>query len=397
MNTKIVAIAVVGLLVVAGVATFVVLSQEKDSVSYDAGAFNIVSRVNSEGSGLYIANSVVSESGGKLVRNGVAFFGDNYSLSTANKAAWGGLILGDPGAQSIQHTQLATIASKVGLDFKQYTATTGALSNDTLYYVTNLANYGAITGNTDIMGGIVWEPQFQRVIQEGSAKYTTLALTNDVFPDHACCIIAMNHNWLNENPAVAMKFLAGYVKAVDFINAAKINTAGEDYKWLVDFAVSSSVGLDEAEVKAALTNITYIYADDEQGSLSELTSGISTLATDLKNLGIITSEKFKDSDKLSKALVTDKYIKDVIAGKASKDGKDSVSVAAINGDIHQLAIQVAKEKGYFDEYGLNVTLNTGSTSGGDVADLLINGDVKIGFLGAPPATIKTINGNHILV
>ena len=141
MNGKTIAvIAVVALLVVAGTATAIILMQPKESASYDAGAFNVVSRVNSEGSGLYIANSIVDGTGDAIKRNDTRFFGDDYTLSTANKAAWGGLILGDPGTQSIQHTQLATIASKVGLDFKKYTTGT-SVSNDTLYYVDGRANY----------------------------------------------------------------------------------------------------------------------------------------------------------------------------------------------------------------------------------------------------------------
>jgi ABC-type nitrate/sulfonate/bicarbonate transport system substrate-binding protein len=251
-------------------------------------------------------------------------------------------------------------------------------------------------GNTDIQGGIIWEPQFQKVIQEGSATYRTLALTNDVFPDHACCVIAMNHDWLKDNSTVAVKFLAGYIKAVDFINNAKKNTSGADYADLVTIAKSSTVGLSDAEVTVALTNITYLYADDDEGSLSGLTDGIGTLADDLKDLGIITSDKFKSGEKFAKAFVDDKYLKDAVAGKASKEGTDSITVAAINGDIHQIAIQVAVAKGYFTEYGLTVTLNTNSSSGGEVIGLLISGDVKIGFLGAPPATLKMINGEHII-
>lgn len=396
MNTKVLVVAVVAVLAIAGVTTFIILNLNNDSASYDSKAINVVSRVNSEGSGLFIKNDVVTEEGGKLMRNGVAFFGDNYSLSKDNKAAWGGLILGDPGSQSIQHTQLATIASKVGLVFEQYTDETGALSNEKLYYVTDLSNYGKISADTDIKGGIIWEPQFQRVIQE-DPSYRTLALTNDVFHDHACCVIAMNHDWAKANSTVAVKFLAGYIKAVDFINTAKKNTSGDDYASLVAIAKSSTVGLTDAEVTAALSNITYLYADDDKGSLADLTTGIGTLANDLKDLGIITSEKFKDGNKFAKAFVDDSYLRDAVAGKASKEGTDSITVAVINGDIHQIAIQVAVDKGFFDEYGLTVTLNKGSSSGGDVVGLLLSGDVKIGFLGAPPATIKTINGEHIIV
>ena len=396
MNTKVVAIAIVAVLAIAGVTTAVILMQPKDTVSYDASSFNIVSRVNSEGSGLYVNKDIAEISGTMPVNktNSVAFFGDGFSLSEANKAAWAGLIFGDPGSQSIQHIQLATIANSVGLKFAQYTEGSTP-SSDTLYYITNLNNYGTITADTHIQGGIVWEPQFQRVIQEDD-RYVTLALTNDVFTGHACCIIAANHNWLNDNSGDMVKFLAAYMKAVDYINEAKKNPAGAAYADVKAIAMAKTTGLTSAEVDAALATITYLYADDEKGSLSDLKDNIADLATSLKDLGFITSDKFKDSKKVANAFVEDKYLKDAVDGKASKDGKATLKVAVINGDIHQLAIHVAMEKGYFEEYGLTIELSTGG-SGGDIATLLTSKDVQIGFLGAPPATLKTINSECIVV
>ena len=396
MNTKIVAIAIVAVLAIAGVTTAVILMQPKDTVSYDASSFNVVSRVNSEGSGLYVNKDIADISGTMPVNksNGVAFFGDGFSLSTANKDAWAGLILGDPGNQSIQHIQLATIADSVGLKFAQFTEGTTP-SSDTLYYITNLSNFGAITADTHIQGGIVWEPQFQRVIQE-DARYVTLALTNDVFTGHACCIIAANHNWLGDNSGDMVKFLAAYSKAVDYINEAKKNPAGEAYADVKAIAIAKTVGLTGAEVDAALATITYLYADDEKGSLSDLKDNIADLASSLDDLGFITSSKFKDSKKVANAFVDDSFLKDAVAGKASKDGTATLKVAVIKGDIHQLAIHVAIEKGYFAEYGLTIQLSEGS-SGGDIATLLTSKDVQIGFLGAPPATLKTINSECIVV
>lgn len=396
MNAKIVAIAAVAIIVVAGATTAVILMQQKETASYDAGAFNYVGRVNSEGSGLYINKDVCTGDGVTITRNDTHFFGDNYALSEANKEAWGGLILGDPGSQSIQHTQLATIASKVGLKFKAYTTTTGDPSSDTLYYVTDLNNYDKVSGETHINGGIIWEPQFQKIIQELPSKYKTLALTNDVFPSHTCCVVAMNHNWLADNENVAEKFLAGYVKAVNYINTAKAAGSGADYDNIVSIGVASTTGLNEDEVIAAIANITYKYADDEEGSLADLTTGVATLASDLKDLGIITKSSFKDSTKFSEAFVTDKYMKKAISGDFNKEGTDSIKVLVINGDIHQLAVHVAIAQNYFAEYGLDVTVDKGG-NGNVVAEKLINGEYVIGFLGAPPGTIKTIEGEHILI
>ena len=396
MNSKIIAIIVVALVAVAGAATAVILMQPKETVSYDASAFNIVSRVNSEGSGLYVDSDIADTSGDMPVRksNNVPFFGENYTYTTANKDAWGGLIFGDPGNQSIQHVQLATIASGVGLKFAQYTEGS-ALNTDTLYYVTNLSNYGVITADTHIQGGIVWEPQFERVIQE-SGKFVELALTNDVFEGHACCVIAANHAWLGDNSGSMVKFLAAYMKAVDFINNAKKDKTSTAYSELVEIAKNSTQGLTTAEVEDSLETITYLYADDAEGSLGGLTTNVADLANGLKDLGLITSKKFSSGEKVAKALVDDKYLKDAVAGKASKEGTATLNVAVIQGDIHQLAIHVAKEKGYFTEYGLTINLSMGS-SGGDIVTLLTSKDVQIGFLGAPPATLKTINSDCIVV
>ncbi len=397
MDKRIIAIIVVAIVVVAGVATFVVLQNNRSDVKYDDASFNVIGRVNSEGSGLYINDDLVIFGTGSVMparaSNNVPFFGKNYSLSTDNKNAWGGLIFGDPGVSSIQHTQLASIASSVGLKLEAY-KDGQSIANDTLYYITNLANYNVIHNNDIINGGIIWEPQFQRVVQE-DGRYEQLALTNDVFSGHTCCIIAANHNWAQSNHDTVVKFLAGYMDAVNFIVNA-IEKGGSDYDELVTIAMNATVGLSEAEVEDALANITYLYADNKDGDLSKLKKDISSLSSDLKDLGVITSKKFNNPDKFADAFVDDSYVKDAAAGKATKTIGATVNVAVIDGDIHQLAIHVAIAKSYFADYGLNVTLAKGA-NGGEIATLLLSKDVNIGFLGAPPATSNTINGDHILV
>ncbi len=404
MDSKvaIIAVAVVAIVAVGGVATFFVLNDEKSDVSYDGSAYNIISRVNSEGSGLFIKISVIDDgTSAAPKRNGVYFYDQSTkAVTSANASAWGGLVFSDPGVSSIQHIQIATIASNAGLKFAQYTDGMSK-SDDTLYYYTGLANYGTITGaEAKIDGGIIWEPQYQRIIKESSATFVSLALTNDLFKEHTCCIVAANHDWLGSNSDTAVKFLAAYNQAVVFINGAKADTSGADYAWLVDFAVNNTAGgtLTAAEVEDALSNITYLSADDSEGSLDDLEDDIEELMKDLKDLGVITSTKFDvdDADDLADAFVDNTYIEKALTEDVSKDGTATVKVAVIDGDIHQLAIHVAKEKGYFSDYGLTVEISKGS-NGGDIATMLLSKDVNIGFLGAPPATSNTINGDHILV
>ena len=142
---------------------------DSESVKDTTKAFQLVARVNSEGSGLYINSNVVDDPNAEILkRNGTAFFNvENgaYSVSSANAKAWGGLVYGTPGTTSIQHIQLLTLANEMGLKVKQFMVG-DKIESDTLYWITNLANFNTITGDRTINGGIIWEPQFQRVIQE---------------------------------------------------------------------------------------------------------------------------------------------------------------------------------------------------------------------------------------
>ena len=135
----------------------------------DDKAYQLVSRVNSEGSGIYIDKRVLDNVNSTIpVRNGVQFYsvdGGEYVVSKDNAKAWGGLVMGTPGTSSIQHIQILQLAKQMGLKTAMYTVGTTPAA-DTLYYVTNLAAFQQIINDVSINGGIIWEPQYQRVIQE---------------------------------------------------------------------------------------------------------------------------------------------------------------------------------------------------------------------------------------
>lgn len=403
MNTKTIAIIVVVIVVIAAVATAVVVTGDDDDndneVTYRSGAYNVVSRVNSEGSGLFIKISDVTFQNGVPYRNSTPFYsvsGTTYTVSSSNASAWGGLIFATPGTTSIQHTQLASLAQQMGLSFRAYESGSSTNSSS-LYFYTNLSNYSLITSDSVIGvidGGIIWEPQYQKVIQESSDVFTGLALTNNLFPGHTCCIIVGNHSFLERNPDVASRFLAGYAKAVDFVNSTIRAGSGSDYDWLVNLTANQA-SLSTAEVEAAFANITYLYADNSSGSLDALESDIASLIGSLDSLGAITGS-YDDANALADAFVDDSYLEDALDGDFSTSGNASVTVATITGDIHQIALHVAVQKNFFSEYNLTVNLSPGA-NGGAIATAMQNGTADFGFLGAPPATITTINAGLISV
>ena len=224
--------------------------------------------------------------------------------------------------------------------------------------------------------------------------YISLGLTNNYFPDHTCCVIAANYGFLNSNSTDAYKFLAGYYDSVKFVENALKDPESDDYKWLVSFSQTKVPGLNEQEVKDALSDITYLYADGNDGNLSTLNTDIQSLIAGLKKVGAL-QKTVDDPAAFADNFVDDAYMKKAIADKeALKAGSAKVRVAVITGDIHQIAIHVGIEKGIFREYNVTVEISN-ALNGGGIATSLINGDAQMGFMGAPPATINMVNFGYI--
>ena len=225
--------------------------------------------------------------------------------------------------------------------------------------------------------------------------YIELGLTNNFFPDHTCCVVAANYKFIHENPEQIERFLAGYHDGVQYVAAALDNPSSEEYKWLIEFSMKKVPNLTEKEIKDALSDIVYLYADDTKGDLTELSEDIVSLIGGLRDVGALT-KVVTNPEYFTGYYVDDSYLEYAIENKDSLKGKKTVeiSVAVITGDIHQIAIHVAEELGYFDEYGIDLEIAPASNGGG-VAISLLNGDCEIGFMGAPPATINMINNGYI--
>ncbi|MCQ2078650.1 MAG: hypothetical protein MJZ38_01120 [archaeon] len=404
MDKKIIAILAVVIIVAAGaVAGFTLLKKDDGK---EAG-LSIVGRVNSEGSGIilkndqdphdYITETLITpvEQDAKYIRNGDEYF-------VFNVANWGGKVFATPGAATIQHVQLAELAALMGLKFVSYVDGT-ALSNDTLYYQAGVPSYAEFSGKAACVGFIIWEAQVSVGVQEGCP---VLALTNDLFAGHTCCIIGASNDYVKKNADTLETFLFVYSKAVDKINEAKADPTSDLYNNVLAIAknrVSMPDGLNdsqkEAAIKAALDNVTYLYADGSTGNLGKLVDDVAALAKSLVDSNVISKNAkdlgFADYSALANKFVNDVPMKNAMSKEIKKlDKKTTIEVAAIAGDIHQLAIWYAKDTGMFEEYNLDVNVSAQS-NGPAIYTVLANGEVNIGFLGAPPMTIRCMNAEDI--
>lgn len=384
MDKKMIAVAVVAVLVIAAVGAFLVINKESDDSEVTAKA---VARVNTDGSGLYL----------KAEYNPADFYKLENGKYTFVKEAWGGKVFGTPGTSSIQHVQLNDIATSMGLKFEKYESTK---NSDTLYFIDTITNADAAVNKSSALidGGILWEPQYSMIVSD--SKYQPLLLTNDIFPGHTCCIIAGSNNFMENDSEAAVAFLAAYIDATNFIVKAIADPTSDDYKTLIDVCIKYTGGLTEAQIKDALSHVVYKFSDDNRtGSLSDLKTDIADLEAALDASGSITRPitdlGFKDSKEFADKIVDDSFLSKAVNGEAKKlDSKKTISVAAISGDVHQIGLRVATDLGFFEDYNIQVEYK-GLANGGAVAVDLLNGHSDFGFLGAPPFTSNNVNGGYI--
>ena len=408
MNTKIVAVALVAILVVAGVAVFFLMGG-KGGNSEDKG-LSVVGRVNSEGSGIILdpsqnADDYITVTDEPLLGSYTIYNEKQSKYYNLHANGWGGKIFATPGTATIQHVQLSQLAAGMNLKFVAYTE--GAtLKADTLYYVPSIASFADFVNaqkNTNLAGFIIWEAQYSVGVVKG---YTGLVKTNDIFENHTCCIIGATNKYLNHNEEAFVSFLSVYVAAVDRINAALADKSSADYNQLVTIAmnrVTMPDGMTEDEkseaIKSALDNVTYVYADNGSGSLDNLEADIASLAQKLYDAGAIQKTAkdlgFKSYSEMAAKFVIEDYMEEALKINDGKlASKAVINVAAIKGDIHQIALWFAQDTGMFAAKNLDVKISQ-QVNGPGIYTQLANGESDIGFLGAPPMTIRSVNGEDI--
>lgn len=414
---KIASTAVIVGVIIASMACVIVYDETRSNTSGSESVYNLLARVNTEGSGIYVNEKLFNGISGSDIptRNGAPFYKIErdeagsvvkYYVDADCKAAWGGLVCGTPGNTSIQHVQIKQLVETMGLSFVLYEAGTTP-GSDCVYYINTISNYDTAMNSYKNNGvaldiGIIWEPQASRIVYEPSTEtFRTLGLTNDFFPNHTCCVLAGYTSYLSGHQDVTERFLAAYVEAVKWVQDAK-NPTSANYDKLVEICVKST-GLSNTVIKDALANITYVFGDNDGNGSYDLhnlkkdiadvvTANSSSLKYKMSDLGFSNSiqfaNRFVDDSYLMNAMNVDKS---AISGKTT-----AITVSAISGDIHQIALTIGEEIGIFAEYGIKVNVSYQSNGAG-VAVALQNGSAQFGFLGAPPATITAVNGQLIRV
>ncbi len=412
MDKKIMAIAVVAVVIVAAVGVYFLMGDNGGDDEVENDYMNIIGRVNTDGSGIYVNDADLADALVDIVTTEPTdgyYMGGNGTWVVFNKDAWAGKTFATPGPATIQHVQLSQIVALMDLEFKQHVVGQTA-SDDTVYYAPGIPTYASFVSNVnindDIVGAFMWEPQYSVAILDGCYSVAT---TNDMFPGHTCCTVAAQNQYIVNHEDETVRFLAAYIESVEQMSGFIAQGEGAGYESVIDVAldrVSMPDNMSEEDkikaIESAFELVVYTYKDvgtNNTDPLADLRADIAELAVEFKNNGQVGKSYsdlgFESPEELAQSFVKSEYIqKAETYQKQNSYETVNLTVAVIGGDIHQLAIHYGMAQGIFAEYGINITLSS-QAGGPAVYTAMANGSAQFGFIGAPPMTINSMNSGNI--
>ena len=372
VNVKIVALLIVAIVVIAGASLLLVQPYEKQEVT-------IIAQVNSEGSAIFVEDGITDVS------------------------QFGGNVFATPGPASIQHMMLMNYVLDNGLKWASAPSEGVAKQSDTVYWVRVApTNMNKTMADGTINGGIAWEPYNSEIVAAGNANI--YKWSDELVAAHPCCVLAVNSKFLKENPRTVERYLAAHILATQWIVDTFEGGPSANYTLLLEMGADFA-GIPESVVEDSLGHVTFNYTMDAvwKQALEEVVQTYSDLGQfdrTLTSMGYNNSAEFVEEFVDVKPLQNAMSLQPLVEGSALED----VRVGWLAGDIHQLARLVGMnetvgqnfgfgDRTIFEAHGINVIGGDGNpyANGGFVMDAFFNKAIDIGYLGAPPAVLKTVN------
>ncbi len=253
------------------------------------------------------------------------------------------------------------------------------------------------TGTVD--GGVSWEPYVSDSVIAGTG--TVLLHSGDYWPNHPCCVIAVDRQWAASNPDVVKRFLKAHVEATEWIQESLAQPGSENYTLLMNIGAAFSFRSTEVVEEATKhMHMEYNITDESKSYLADYTQSYIDLnlipQNRISDMGYSSVEDF-----VNKYVNTD-YLQDLDSVQPTNT-MTRVDVGYLAGDLHQFARVVAESaelpgyegKSIFEKYGIDTRtpVEGGYAVGGDVMTAFNMGQIKIGYLGSPPAILRHLNNN----
>lgn len=98
---------------------------------------------------------------------------------------------------------------------------------------------------------VAWEPYPTMAVQQNVGR--VMLTSHQIWPNHPCCMLVADSNFLKKNPDLVKKVVEAHVKATDFINANKLESASIAHMFS---------GQEQKLAEEAMKNIAYTVRPD---------------------------------------------------------------------------------------------------------------------------------------
>lgn len=263
----------------------------------------------------------------------------------------------------------------------------------------NLQKEALIAGQID--GAITWEPFASDVLLSGDG--TIYKWSNEIWPDHPCCVVAVDNDFLAENRDLTLRTLKAHIVATEWIINTIANPESENYTKLLQMGAEFSERSTEV-VNGSVSHIVFTYNITE--AFEDWMKIITQKYIDLNLIqeSVLGTRGYADVDDFvtnyfNTSLLED--ARDIQPSVTILNEGNPVRLGYLVGDLHQFARVVANNdtlwgegKDLFEVYGVATVTSEGGpyANGGAVMNAFAAGYVDIGYLGSPPAILNHLNG-----
>ncbi len=248
-----------------------------------------------------------------------------------------------------------------------------------------------------ISGGVSWEPYASQAALSGNAH--VLYWSDEIWPDHPCCVVVASDSFAQANPNVVKSFLKANSLANAWIADTLAHPDSANYTLLLQMGATFS-NVNNTVVSSSLNHTNF----SDQLTTS-FVQGLKNFTNEFINLNQTSTAKLTAAGYSSVDDFISKYV-DTSYLNAIGDVQPSASltdvrVGYLTGDLHQFARLVAMNAtvgggtSLFQQYGINaIAANAGGFAAGPAEmDGFAANTVDIGYLGSPPAILKHLNNN----
>jgi len=254
-----------------------------------------------------------------------------------------------------------------------------------------------------IDGGVSWEPYCSDSILSGNAN--ALLWSGEFWPNHPCCIVAVNAKFADNNPELVARVLAAHIEATEWILHTIENkeTDADNYTKLLQIGAGFS-GRNTTVVAESLEHMTLLYDinDKLKEYLVSFTEDFITLQQ--TSDAAVAARGYSSVGDFVDTFVNDSYLKTAATLSKVNSTVGTVRLGYLQGDLHQFARVVASDvdlwdgteyegKNLFTQWGVQVTSPSPYANGALVMQGFDTGVIDMGYLGSPPAIVKHLNVN----